>query len=175
MPLSLLLDKSTFQMLHMEQMLVLHRYYNPNVTPILVTEVLGDLSKEVARCTPADKVAAFARKLLPHQIAVNVDYRSLIEGELLGHPVAADFRPQVGNGTHVRSASVGLGVRIGPSAEEEALSRWREREFTDIEALTAELWRKTTRNQDVLRNLKSALKGKLDLIDPALMIRTYAA
>lgn len=163
MPLSLLLDKSTFQMLHMEQMLVLHRYYNPNVTPILVTEVLGDLSKEVARGTPADKVAAFARKLLPHQIAVNVDYRSLIEGELLGHPVAADFRPQVGNGTHVRSASGGLGVRIGPSAEEEALSRWREREFTDIEALTAELWRKTTRNPDVLRNLKSALKEKLDL------------
>lgn len=163
MPLSLLLDKSTFQMLHMEQMLVLHRYYNPNVTPILVTEVLGDLSKEVERGTPADKVAAFARKLLPHQIAVNVDYRSLIEGELLGHPVAADFRPQVGNGTHVQSASGRLGVRIGPSAEEEALSRWREREFTDIEALTAELWRKTTRNPDVLQNLKSTLKEKLDL------------
>lgn len=163
MPLSLLLDKSTFQMLSMEQMLVLHRYYAPNITPVLVTEVLGDLSKEVKDGIPAKKVAGLARKLLPHQIAVNVDYRSLIEGELLGYPVASDFRPQVGNGTHVRSASGSLGVRIGPSAEEEALSRWRERQFTDIEALTAELWRTTTRNPDVLQNLKSALKEKLDL------------
>ena len=163
MPLSLLLDKSTFQMLHMEQMLVLHRYYNPNITRILVTEVLGDLSKEVERAPQPIRLPHLLESCCPTRSPLTWTFVRSSKASSLVIRSNADFRPQGGKGTHVQTASGSMGVRIGPSAEEEALSRWREREFTDIEALTAELWRKTTRNPDVLQNLKSALKEKLDL------------
>lgn len=46
MALPIVLDKSSFQGLNYKDIIELHRYYIVNITPLLVSEILGDLSKE---------------------------------------------------------------------------------------------------------------------------------
>ena len=46
MSIPIILDKSTFQGLNYADIIELHRYYRVNITPLIVSEILGDLSKE---------------------------------------------------------------------------------------------------------------------------------
>ncbi|CAM4039216.1 hypothetical protein FLSI110296_10495 [Flavobacterium sinopsychrotolerans] len=46
MSLPIVLDKSTFQGLNYENIIELHRYYDVSIAPLLINEILGDLSKE---------------------------------------------------------------------------------------------------------------------------------
>ena len=58
MSIPIVLDKSTFQGLNYKDIIELHRYYTVNITPLLVSEILGDLSKEekAGRKTPKEEV-----------------------------------------------------------------------------------------------------------------------
>lgn len=159
MSLSLILDKSTFQMLNIDEVVMLHNYYKPNITPILVMEVLGDLKKGVETGEISkDRVVDFSKKLLPYNSVVNMHYQKLIGGDIVGNSFQTDFRPLVGNTTAVESASGSLGFKVQDSNEEKALSRWRDGEFADIDKLLAELWRESTTKKDLLQNLKDSLK-----------------
>ncbi|MES2798484.1 MAG: SEC-C metal-binding domain-containing protein [Bacteroidota bacterium] len=161
MSLSLILDKSTFQMLNIDEVVLLHNYYKPNITPILVMEVLGDLKKGVdSGEISKDRVVDFSKKLLPYNSVVNVHFQQLIAGDLVGHSILTEFRPLVGNVTPMESATGKLGFNIQDSHEEKALSRWRDGEFSDIDTLLAELWRESTTQKDILQNLKDAMRER---------------
>lgn len=159
MSLGLILDKSSFQMLSFDEIILLHNYFIPNICPILVMEVLGDLKKEVGtESYSKERVIDFSRKLLPYHSAVNVNYQRLISEELIGNKIPFDNRPLLGNVTPVQAADGQKGLHIDVSQEEKAINRWKEGDFTTIDEITADVWRAVTTEKDILVNLKEKLK-----------------
>lgn len=159
MSISIILDKSSFQMLNPEEINMLHNYFLPNITPVLVMEVLGDLKKDESEGKSSkESVVKLARKLLPHNSAVNIHYSKLIEMDLLGDMVNIDNRPIVGEITTKESTTGLRGFHIEDSAEEKALGKWRTGEFSTTDELVAKLWREVTTQKDILENLQQQLK-----------------
>ena len=65
MSVPIVLDKSSFQGLNYNNIIELHRYFRVNITPLLVSEILGDLSKEEkeGRKPPKEDVINLSKKL----------------------------------------------------------------------------------------------------------------
>ncbi len=55
MGLSIVIDKSTFQSLSAREIISLHNYYRPTITPILVMEIMADLKKEYDKTEDSNK------------------------------------------------------------------------------------------------------------------------
>jgi len=88
----------------LDEIRLLYNFFTPNITPILVTEILGDLKKDFKKeILPQKRVIDFAKKLLPYICNVNTYYNNLIENDLLGVTTQLDFRPHVGNSKPVIS------------------------------------------------------------------------
>lgn len=159
MSLSIILDKSSFQMLNQDEIVMLHNYFLPNITPVQVMEVLGDLAKaEAAGKSSKEKVSELAKKLLPYKSEVNIYYPKLIGMNLKGDKLSLDNRPVVGDIIVKKSVSGQMGFYHPQSAEEVALGKWREGKFSSPEELTAKLWRDVTTEKDILINLQQQLK-----------------
>lgn len=92
MSIPIVLDKSTFQGLNYEDVVELHKYYIVNITPLLVSEILGDLAKEEkeGRKTPKDQVIDLAKKMFPYNAYVNMNYKVLVEKSLTGEFTTAE-------------------------------------------------------------------------------------
>jgi hypothetical protein len=98
MGLSIVIDKSTFQSLSFPEIISLHNYYRPTITPILVMEIMADLKKEFDKTDDSNKrVQDFAKKLMPYNSAVNIHYLEILTGELLYGNSDFNFRPVLGN------------------------------------------------------------------------------
>jgi hypothetical protein len=136
----LLFDKSTFEMLSREEHYVRERYFYENLTPILVTEILGDLSKAFKDGRdPRDKVADLAGKFFGSGGPVNHDAHELAVQSLIGNDP-----PQTGQILAQGGRRAGEGVIIDPTWWNRALLRWGQGEFSDLEKQYAELWRTVT-------------------------------
>lgn len=158
MGLSTIIDKSAFQAFNEKDIALLYRYYMPNIPPILVMEILADLSKEFEEGkVPADKVQLLANKLLPINTAVNANYLELIREELRGGSITMDHRPFVGNGTIVRSPLGEIGMKFTESSQQISVRRWKDGYFTKVDELIAEFWRSVTKQEDLLENLKKSI------------------
>lgn len=84
----IILDKSAIQGLSYKEILFLYKHYYINITPILVMEILADLKKVAASPMLSEgQVARLARKLLGGDAGINMNYRTLCRGSLLGHDV----------------------------------------------------------------------------------------
>lgn len=160
MNISIIIDKSTFQSLSFEELYRLSCYYKHIITPVLTMEILGDLKKEVQEGnTPSeDRVKDFANKLFPMETIVNLHYKTIIKGELLGNTISFDGRPHVGMKKAVTSESGMKGYLIEESEEEKSIYKWKEGNFTEADHELSALWRMTTTQADLLERLKKSLK-----------------
>jgi len=164
MSLPIIIDKSTFQSLNFEEIILLHNYYRPNITPILTMEILGDLKKEFDNSTKSSgRVEDFAKKLLPYNSAVNMFYRELFVADLISGDTPLDYTPVLGSSELVKSTSGKIGFHFRESPQEKAISRWREGNFLEAEKELAQIWRETTTKKDLLENLKESLKTKIKI------------
>ena len=162
MSLTIILDKSSFQMLSYNEMILLNNYYQHNITPLLVMEILGDLKKELSneKEISPDKVIELSTRLFPYDAVVNEHYKALVKADLLGGTIDSSERPTLGNGTLKISSSGMKGAHFEPSAEEEALMRWRSGDFLESDKILSALWRNTTTNKEAVENLKRQLKSR---------------
>lgn len=163
MSLNIIIDKSTFQSLSYDEMLRLTYYYKHNITPVLVMEIIGDLKKEVKEGkTPShQRVADFATKLFPTNTIVNQHYVDPLKGELSGNgPINMDGRPLVKLGKAVQTDDGKKGWLVGETEEEKAIYNWREGKFSEADHILSDLWRNTTKQEDLLVNLKKELNSK---------------
>ena len=134
MGLSIVIDKSTFQSLSTKELITLHNYYRPTTTPILVMEIMADLKKDFNESDKSKKrVQDFAVKLMPYNSAVNIHFLEILTGELLFGNTNFNNRPVLGNSEVVRSSSGQFGFQFKETAQEKALSRWREGDFLKSE------------------------------------------
>lgn len=138
--ISLIFDKSAFQIFSRDELRLLHRYFWINVTPILVMEILGDLSKEKDGFESDSKVAEFASKLFGFNSSVNTFYVDLITAELQGQAIPF-YKPLVDTAQPVEMSDGQIGMRIHPSDERQALDRWQEQQFQNWERALSKEWR----------------------------------
>lgn len=163
---NLICDKSTLQALNPNELTALRRYYSLNIPPVLLVEILGDLKKHTNPKAGRDEVQILANKLLPACSTVNTNFRHMIQGELIGHPLPMDGRPVLARGKNVISPDGKRGVIFETSSEETALFRWQSGEFNEAEELMAEAWRLSTLSIDLegmQRQLRGTYSEKLNL------------
>ena len=88
-----ILDKSAFQSLSRRECLWLNHYFRLNVIPILVHEIVGDLTKEFRNGDDSRRKAAeYADKFGGSGSPSNVSFRKLALSNLLGDEVKMDGR-----------------------------------------------------------------------------------
>ena len=163
MSLNIIIDKSTFQSLNYQEMFRLTYYYKHNITPVLVMEIIGDLKKDVKEGqTPSDqRVKDFATKLFPTNTIINQFYSLPLKAELSGSgPLEMDGRPLVGIGKAVQAEDGSKGWIVEETEEEKAIYNWREGKFTEADHMLSKLWRDTTKQEDILINLKKQLDAQ---------------
>ena len=164
MGLIILLDKSTFNCLNYDEMSVFNRFYFFNITPILIVEVLGDLTKTYkSGGSSAERVKHFANKLYQADSGINMNCYPLIHGSLAGNQPPMMGSIVVDGGKDVTDKDGKKGVYLDMPAEEMALDRWRSGKFLEAEELLSERWRKLTRNIDIskLQKIKWSLPDKI--------------
>jgi hypothetical protein len=145
----LLFDKSTIQSLTSREARWLTHHYYSNITPILFFEIMADLKKTTARGTPEQLVAGIAKKFSPLNSAVNVHHVELYRDELVhGAIPQMEGRILVGGGKRVIDRRGRTGVFLEEPPEQQALTRWQQGNFTEVERIVAARWRDSLASVD---------------------------
>lgn len=130
-------------------MAAFRRYYNLVIPPVLLVEILADLTKEYHNNTPRNYVIGLASRIVPLGSAVNVNFRDLIDMELLGELPDLRSVPIIAEGEKVVSADGKKGVKAEQCPEMEALLRWQTGDFTTADNMTAVIWRSYAKGIDL--------------------------
>jgi len=151
---TILLDKSTFQLLSYEEILRLGSYYHVVHTPILFKEVLADIRK-----TSRDKEALGEETIkLSHKFSgtsdFTADYAALALNELLGHPIEMRGVPILPHGEFYQNTKGENVAFFDVSPHEKAIHRWQQRDFSEIELEFPNKWEKMIKSLNVEAFLK---------------------
>lgn len=148
---TLIFDKSFLESLNPDEAVWLDQFYLCNVTPLFFVETLADLDKRTRRDrTPEDIVGSLAYRTPDLHSKSNIYHRTLLEGELSGEQ-AVDMdtgRPCIGGGRYVDLGGK-TGAFFDATPEEEAMMRWQEHKFLEVERQYARKWRSGLSNADL--------------------------
>jgi hypothetical protein len=162
---ALIFDKSSLQILTVDEAVLLDNFYRSNIVPIFFVECLADLEKEMVKmkCTPEQFVGSLATKTPDSQSSANVYHLEILKGELSGQfdLDTVLLRPLVPKGQHLQLGD-SQGMIFQASQEEEAVHRWARREFLNLEREIAKGWRRMISQID----LDAMSKRVLDAIGP---------
>jgi len=139
----ILFDKSTLQSLSVDESVWFDALYYASMTPVFFVETLADLEKEIAQGRTPEQVVGNLAEKTPTGGHINVYHATLCVHELLGQTTVEMRRvPIIAGGRPVR-----VGERRGTVYEEpperQALHRWEERRFLDVERDFARGWRQS--------------------------------
>lgn len=144
----LIFDKSTLQSLNMDESVWLDAFFISNITPIFFVETLADLSKRrTARAAPS-LVAEIARKTPVESAFPNGFHLALAGNDMVGNHPPMTGQIVVTSGVTKRDPRGEVGTHFEQFDEADAMSRWQERKFEEIETLMAHAWRELLTNVD---------------------------
>lgn len=147
---TIIFDKSAFESFNPDEAVWLDQFFLSNITPLFFVETLADLEKNArSGRTPEDIVGSLAYRTPDLHSKANVHHQALLEGELSGQGEMdmENGRPHIGGGRFVELGGK-TGVLYEASPEEEALMRWREHKFMELERQHARQWRNNLSNID---------------------------
>ena len=146
----LIFDKSVLESLNPDEAVWLDQFFLANITPLFFVETLADLQKNTRRGrSPEDIVGSLAYRTPDLHSKANVHHRTLLEGELSGEEkMEMDGRPVIGGGRYVELGGQ-TGAFFEASPEEEAMKRWQEHKFLELEHFYAQQWRTGLSNVDL--------------------------
>lgn len=156
----IIFDKSVLQSLNPDEAMWLDNFFISNITPLFFIETLADLEKKVRLGrTPEQVVGNLAYKTPDMSSKPNAHHSTLLEGELFGFTTLdmKNGRIHASGGKTVKLGGK-TGVIFQPSAEEEALARWQNNEFMDLERLRAKAWRQELSNINLEESYKDFQK-----------------
>lgn len=135
-------DKSFLQSLSLDESVWFDQYFLTIITPLFFIETLADLEKTglQGERTPEDEVRIIAQKTPQLSSSSNVFHVTLCEGELHGFPVPMQRKPVLGGSKQFTSDGK-IGIVFGITPEAEALDRWRQEQFHEVERRFARAWR----------------------------------
>ena len=140
------------------------------ITPLFFVETMAGLSKEPRRPQMPERVVSQLAERTPvvHSY-VNTYHRQLILDEMLGSAFAMDRRPVVPGGIPVQAGDGTDGVVFQKSPEAQAFERWQRGRFSDVERITARLWRTQLASID----LHAIAKSYRDLMNKDALPRSH--
>lgn len=146
----IIFDKSVLESLNPDEAVWLDQFFLTNITPLFFVETLADLEKKAhSGRTPENIVGSLAYKTPDLHSKVNVHHRTLLEGELSGQGIIdMEYgRPHIGGGRFVELGGQ-TGAFFEETREEEALKRWQEHKFLELERFYSKQWREGLSNID---------------------------
>lgn len=153
-------DKSALQSLSIDESVWFDQFLSGNITPLFYVETLADLEKLVREGqTPEGVVGGIAVKT-PLEAMPNIYHRDIFLAELVGNEVELRHVPIVAGGVPRLSPDGKTAIHFDEFPEQEALSRWRNEEFMELERSAAKEWRRQLASQDsdiVIAKLKNIL------------------
>lgn len=139
----IIFDKSTLQSLSVDESCWLENFFLTNITPIFFIETLADLEKQTkGEKTPRQMVHDLALKT-PQNSSPNVHHHRLIVSDFLGYNIEMSNRPIISGGEFRVAPNGRLGVHFNQFPEAEAMQRWQNREFLEVEHGIAKIWRQS--------------------------------
>ncbi len=162
---TIIFDKSVLESLNPDEAVWLDQFFITNITPIFFVETLADLEKKTqSGRSPEEIVGNLAYKTPDLHSKANVHHRTLLEGELSGEgKIDMEYgRPHIGGGRYVELGGQ-TGAFFETSPEEEALKRWQEHRFLELERFYAKQWRKELSNinlEGIYRQYQTSFAGQ---------------
>lgn len=153
----ILFDKSLLQALSINEAVWFDHFFLHNISPVFFIETLADLEKKVrSGRTPEEEVGHIAKKTPEMSAYPNVLHHRICLANLLENNVTMDGHIIVSGGKPIQDGEKS-GYAYELSTEAEALNRWHNGHFMDVERKYAKLWRnmlKTMQLEKVLDRLK---------------------
>ena len=144
----LIFDKSALESLSLDESNWLDNFFTTAITPIFFSETLADLEKEVGKGrTPEQVVGSIAIRTPDMGSSACTHHRLILGGTLYGHELRLDGRIPRNQGQVVELGDK-KGIFYAESEEEQALQRWHNYEFLDVERQFAKKWRNNLTNVD---------------------------
>ncbi len=144
----IILDKSVVEGLNLNlEVIALDRYFFQIIPSILVNEILGDLSKRSKNKSRDENIPPSNSYKISGNRGLTTNYQHILVNSLTGKQevlMEGKFYPASERLVRLRDGSVG--TKIETPIEDETIARWERKEFTIVEKVWAEKWRKKTRN-----------------------------
>lgn len=172
-----LVDKSFLQSISVDESVWFDQYFKPVICPLFYVETLGDLAKPATVRGPADGLVGMIASKFPEMEGVPCsEHAIMVVNNLLGHPLPMRGQIPVPGGRHVRVGET-IGAVYDDSPEAKAFSRWRKREFLEIEREYARGYRERLNNLNLPAVAKSIQALGIDgqKFKALAEIRTYVA
>lgn len=145
----LLCDKSTIQGLSKDEIFSLFKHFFILIPPVLIYEILGDLSSPNTDRIPEEVVINLSKKITQISTIINLDYRELCLSSLRGNIIELDGLPKINSVMPIKSKSGLPGIEILQTPEETALLQWSNGQFTDAEKILSSNFRNYSKNTDL--------------------------
>jgi hypothetical protein len=158
----LIFDKSSLESLNLDEAALLDHFFRSTITPLFFVECLADLEKQISsKSTPEQLVGSLADRTPDSGAVPNVHHSTILKMELLGrfNLNEVHYRPLFA-GAEELQLNEKRGVMFRNTPEAEALSRWREREFLEVERNIAKAWRRSLKSID-FEKLKDRVMGQI--------------
>lgn len=139
--LQIILDKSVVCGLNNDEVDSLDRYFFQIIPPILMNEILADLTKAAGDERAIGRLVGNSYRIGGNR-GLTPDYRILLRSSLLGHEGPMNGQYLQAGERPVRTIDGKLGMIAETPDEDEMIMRWEKGEFTDEEKARAELFRK---------------------------------
>lgn len=140
----LIFDKSALQLLSVDESAWLDNFYESVITPLFYVETLADLEKKMRKDRTAEQEVKLIAARMPEQQAIPaVHHSTLIASELAGFFKLDSDRAKRVVPPRVQPVILGdtKGIIYRDAPEEEALRRWQEGRFIELERNIAKQWR----------------------------------
>jgi hypothetical protein len=147
----LIFDKSSLESLDLDEAVLLDNFFMTSITPLFFVECLADLEKALrSKSTPEQLVGSLATRTPDANSYPNTHHLTLLRAELAGKFKlnTAKRRIPLSHGQCVQLGDKN-GFLFERSPEAEAFSRWRNREFLDLERIIAKQWRRALDGVDL--------------------------
>jgi hypothetical protein len=139
----LIFDKSALQLLSVDESAWLDNFFQSVITPLFYVETIADLEKKMLKDRTAEQeVKLIAARMPEQQTTPSVHHSTLIASELAGFfKLATDRAKRVLPQGQPVMLGDSKGIIYRDAPEEEALRRWQEGQFIELEHNIAKKWR----------------------------------
>ena len=150
----ILLDKSAFQSLSLDEIYTLSKHYFIVIPSILIMEIIADLRKDKKGYLSADDVRHLANKLMPVDSQMSTDYQAICVSSLLGQDIPMNGNQVViDGGVPLKTEAGKIGYFFDESPIWKSIRDWQQGVFTIDEEALASYWRQLTKGIDLERNI----------------------
>ena len=154
-----LLDKSVLQCLSDDEIGFLGKHYSPMMPPVLLFEILGDLSKYKGQEIKFE----IAKKISSGDYKINANYRTICLASLLGEKIEMRGVPVVSGGIQLETSKGEKGIFFDEPAEWKLVRKWQQGKYTLVDRVISGVWRKISKEFDMESYVREFKKANSDL------------